>query len=165
MLCIVFWGCEGMPYFSVWFICSYSSGLHQSIDQLTNTTIHQTNMPVPPRSRNVTYELWWRHNAKSEKKMAKSATDNSLAELCVPNIKHCVRNKMTHLPWITMFWSLVMRCADDFSLMASVTRENYWQIASLVTQKSLFTVTHALFYIFYIAQPQWILNNTQCWVW
>ena len=27
-----------------------------------------------------------------------------------------------------------------------VTRENYWQIASLVTQKSLFTVTHALFF-------------------
>ena len=28
-----------------------------------------------------------------------------------------------------------------------VTRENYWQIASLVTQKSLFTVTHTLFFI------------------
>ena len=28
-----------------------------------------------------------------------------------------------------------------------VTRENYWQIASLVTQKSLFMVTHALFFI------------------
>ena len=28
-----------------------------------------------------------------------------------------------------------------------VTRENYWQIASLVTQKSLFTVTHALFFM------------------
>ena len=28
-----------------------------------------------------------------------------------------------------------------------VTRENHWQIASLVTQKSLFTVTHALFFI------------------
>ena len=28
-----------------------------------------------------------------------------------------------------------------------VTRENYWQITSLVTQKSLFTVTHALFFI------------------
>ena len=26
-----------------------------------------------------------------------------------------------------------------------VTRENHWQIASLVTQKSIFTVTHALF--------------------
>ena len=28
-----------------------------------------------------------------------------------------------------------------------VTRENYWQIASLATQISLFTVTHALFFI------------------
>ena len=28
-----------------------------------------------------------------------------------------------------------------------VTRENHWQIASLVTQKSLFTATHALFFI------------------
>ena len=27
-----------------------------------------------------------------------------------------------------------------------VTRENYWQIALLVTQKSLFTVTNVLFY-------------------
>ena len=30
-----------------------------------------------------------------------------------------------------------------------VTRENHWQIASLVTQKSLFTVTHALFFIIF----------------
>ena len=28
-----------------------------------------------------------------------------------------------------------------------VTRENHWQIASIVTQKSLFTVTHALFFM------------------
>ena len=28
-----------------------------------------------------------------------------------------------------------------------VTRENYWQIASLVTQKSLFMVTHVLFFM------------------
>ena len=28
-----------------------------------------------------------------------------------------------------------------------VTSENYWQIASRVTQKSLFTVTNVLFYI------------------
>ena len=29
-----------------------------------------------------------------------------------------------------------------------VTREHNWQIASLVTPKSLFTVTHALFFIY-----------------
>ena len=28
-----------------------------------------------------------------------------------------------------------------------VTRENHWQITPLVTKKSLFTVTHALFFI------------------
>ena len=31
-----------------------------------------------------------------------------------------------------------------------VTRENYWQIASLVTQKSLFMVTHVLFFMGFI---------------
>ena len=29
-----------------------------------------------------------------------------------------------------------------------VTRENYWQIASLVTQKSLSTVIHVLFFMY-----------------
>ena len=38
-----------------------------------------------------------------------------------------------------------------------VTRENHWQIASLVTQKSLFTVTHALFFISYMCQLFWCL--------
>ena len=36
-----------------------------------------------------------------------------------------------------------------------VTRENYWQIASLVTQKSLFTVTHALFFISSLCRLIW----------
>ena len=49
-----------------------------------------------------------------------------------------------------------------------VTRENYWQIASLVTQKSLFTVTHASFFISYRIQSldtnceialRWVLQN------
>ena len=40
------------------------------------------------------------------------------------------------------WWDLPMIFTRDF-----VTRENYWQIASLVTQKSLFTVTHALLLI------------------
>ena len=37
---------------------------------------------------------------------------------------------------------LPMICTHDF-----VTRENHRQITSLVTKKSLFTVTHALFFI------------------
>ena len=43
-----------------------------------------------------------------------------------------------------------MRFANDFHSRDFVTRENHWQIASLVTKKSLFTVTHALFFISYM---------------
>ena len=32
-----------------------------------------------------------------------------------------------------------------------ISRENHWQITSLVTKKSLYTVTHALFYVFFSA--------------
>ena len=50
-----------------------------------------------------------------------------------------------------------------------VTRENYWQIASLVTQKSLFMVTHALFlislwwrkYLFHLSSTDWFTNMLQ----
>ena len=98
------------------------------------------------RSRDVTDPLWWRHNATSETTVPGDNCKMSdrwlfLAELCVQDIKQCVRNKMIHsLLWITIFVSLMMRFANDF-------RENLWQIASRVTQKSLFTVTHALFFI------------------
>ena len=30
-----------------------------------------------------------------------------------------------------------------------ITRENHWQITPLMTKKSLFTVTYALFFIYY----------------
>ena len=36
-----------------------------------------------------------------------------------------------------------------------VTRENYWQIASFVTPKSLFTVTHALFFLSHIREDKY----------
>ena len=38
------------------------------------------------------------------------------------------------------------------------TRENHWQISSFVTQNSLFTVTHALLYIFSIVYRHIPLN-------
>ena len=65
----------------------------------------------------------------------------------VQDMKERVRNKIIHpLPGITIFghsWrDSPMIFTRDF-----VTRENHCQIASLVTQKSLFTVTHALFLI------------------
>ena len=72
---------------------------------------------------------------------------------------------MHELPWITIFGSRVRRFANDFhewrrtvnndfwvtseaicQWFSLVTSENHWQIASLVTQKSLFTVTNVLFY-------------------
>ena len=44
--------------------------------------------------------------------------------------------------------------AIDDSVLAElcdfVTSDNYWQIASLVTRKSFFMVSHALFFISYI---------------
>ena len=44
--------------------------------------------------------------------------------------------------WGHLWGDLPMIFTRDF-----ITRENHWQIASLVTQKSLFTVTHALLFI------------------
>ena len=74
-------------------------------------------------------------------------------KMCVKDIKLRIRNKIIHLlPWTTILGSLVMRFTNDF-----VTRENHWQITSLVTQKSLFTVTHALFLIYSI----WLLVETK----
>ena len=69
------------------------------------------------------------------------------AEQCVQDKKLRVRNKIIHsLPWITIFgdsWGdLPLIFTRDF-----VTRENHWQITPLVTKTSLFTVTHALFFI------------------
>ena len=95
------------------------------------------------RSRDVTDQLWWRHNAESEKTVFDDNCDMGdgwlfLEKLCVKDIKLRVTNIIIHsLPWITIFGSLVMRFTNYF----------HWQIASLVTQKSLFTVTHVLFFI------------------
>ena len=78
---------------------------------------------------------------------AKSAIDN-----CFGGIEcsgHQITCKKLNNIFVTVnnnFW--VTR--DVICQWFSLTRENYWQIASLVTQKSLFTVTHALFLICYI---------------
>ena len=50
---------------------------------------------------------------------------------------------MHELPWITIFGSRVRRFANNFHDWRS--HENHWQIASRVTQKSLFMVTNVLF--------------------
>ena len=73
------------------------------------------------RSRDITDALWWRHNFEM------SDWWLFLAELCVQGAKKRVRNKMIH-SWC----DLPMIFTRDF-----ITHENIWQIASLVTQKSL----------------------------
>ena len=72
--------------------------------------------------------------------MAKSAVDNYFSRIvCSGHQIVCKKQGNT-----------VVTANNDFGVTCEaiclVTRENYWQIASLVTQKSLFTVTHALFF-------------------
>ena len=43
-----------------------------------------------------------------------------------------------------------------------VTRKNHWQITSLVTKNSLFTVTDALFFIYVICKMAAILSRPHC---
>ena len=114
-----------------------------------------------PRSRDVTDQLLWRHNTKSEKTVL---SDNGeigkllfSVELCVQGHKIALRNKIVHsLPW----WRFLGHSWGDLPIIFTrdfVTREKHWQIASLVTQKSLFTVTHALFFISWLCLPVSIL--------
>ena len=72
------------------------------------------------RSRDVTEQLWWRHNAKSKKTVLDDICDMNdrwlfSEKMCVKDIQLRVRNKIIHsLPWITIFGSLVMRFTNDF---------------------------------------------------
>ena len=71
-----------------------------------------------------------------------------VAERCVQDIKYRVRNKIIHsLPWITIFWSLMRWFANDFH---SWLNHSWKSLANHPTrdQKSLFTVTHAFFYVY-----------------
>ena len=77
--------------------------------------------------------------AKSEKSVLGDNCEMSdrwlfLAELCVQDIKECVRNKMIHLlPWITILFTRDVIC-QWFWL---VTLENHWQITSLTSPKNV----------------------------
>ena len=125
-----------------------------------------------------TGELWWHHNAKSEKTVLSDNCEMSdcwlfLAESCVQDIKECGRNKIIHsLPWITIFWSLVMRFANDFhswlchswkSLANHLTRDrkiiihgNSWIILYFLS------VFCAGFRKFHWIRPR---RGTRAWVW
>ena len=72
------------------------------------------------RSRDITGQLWWRHNVKSEKTVPCDNGEISdrwlfVTERCVQDIKYRVRNIIIHsLPWRTISWSLVRWFANDF---------------------------------------------------
>ena len=89
------------------------------------------------RSRDVTDQLWWRHNAMSEKTVPDDNCDMSdrwlfLEKMSVKDIKLRVRNKITHsLPWITIFGSLVMRFTNDFH---SWLRHSWKSLANRLTR-------------------------------
>ena len=89
--------------------------------------------------RDVTDQLWWRHNAKSEKTVFDDNCDMSDGWLivfrkivCIKDIKLRVRNKIIHsLPWITIFGSLVMRFSYDFHLWL---RHSWISLANRLTR-------------------------------
>ena len=104
-----------------------------------------------PHSRDVTDQHGWRHNVNQKNVLSDNGEINNrylfLAELCIQDMKWRVRNKLIHsLLWIMIFgqpWSdLPMIFTCDF-----VTRENYWQIASLVTRKPPWTIMISLILI------------------
>ena len=72
------------------------------------------------RLRDVTDQLWWHHNAKSEKTILGDNCEMSdwwlfLGKMCGKDIKLRVKNKIIHsLPWIMIFGSLVMQFSNDF---------------------------------------------------
>ena len=84
------------------------------------------------RLRDVKGQLWWRHNDK--------------VGLCVQGIRQCVRNKKS--VWITVSNDFCHSWGDSAMILTCefVTYENYCRIASPVTKKSVFIVTHTLFY-------------------
>ena len=82
--------------------------------------------------------------------LAKWAIDDCFRWVCVQGIQQLARCKrMYEFPLITIFgqsWS-------DSAMIVTrdcVTRENHWRIASLVTEKSLFTLSHVVLYTWHL---------------
>ena len=83
--------------------------------------------------------------------------------------KHCFDRRweksmilriMHELPWIRFLgneWGdlPIIFTSDE------VTSENYWQIASRVTQKLLFTITNVLFYLLHVIWCPWTQNSAK----
>ena len=76
----------------------------------------------------------------------------------VLNLKNLKNNA-----WVAVnneFWVTSEAICQKFSRV-TVTSENYWQIASRVTQKSLFTVTNVLFYFLHAISCPWTHNSAK----
>ena len=89
---------------------------------------------------------------------AKSAIDNCFGGIECPG--HQIACKKYNNTFVTVNNDFLGHSWCDLPMIFTrdfVTRENDWQIASLVTQKSLFTVTHALFFIYCIVSYCFVL--------
>ena len=111
-------------------------------------------------SRDVTDQLWWRRNAKSEKTVLDDNCDMSdrwmvLEKLCVKDKKLHVRNKIIHsLPWITIFLSLVMGFTNDFH---SWLHHSWKSLANRLTREPKIVIhgnSCIILYILMQNQPQ-----------
>ena len=117
------------------------------------------------RSRDVTDQLWWRHNAKSEKTVPDDNCDMSdrwlfLEKMCVKDIKLRVRNKIIHsLPWITIFGSLVMRFTNDFH---SWLRHSWKSLANRLTRDPKIVIHGNSCIILYFIPVPFFVNYSTC---
>ena len=71
------------------------------------------------RSRDVADQPWWRFNAKLEKTVLGGNGEMSkrwlfFSGIVCPGHKKVWKNKICSLPWIPIFWSLVMWFANAF---------------------------------------------------
>ena len=104
------------------------------------------------RSRDVTDQLWWRHNAKSEKTVLDDKCNMSdrllfLEKMCVKDIKLRVRNKKN--TFVTLNNDFCVSRDAIYQWFHSRLRHSWKSLANRPTRdpKSVYTVTHALFFI------------------
>ena len=107
-------------------------------------------------SRDVTDQLWWRHNVKSEKTVPSDNGEMSdrwlfVAERYVQDIYQRVRNKKIYsLPWITIFGSLVRWFANDFH---SWLRHSWKSLANYLTRDQNIVIHGNSCIILYVSAP------------
>ena len=102
---------------------------------------------ISSRSRNVTNQLWWRHNAKSEKTVFSDIGKMSDWWLFLADFL-CSGHKMWHVANKIMYvlsWILIL-CQERGNSARIFMSETHCRIASIVTKIS----THGNSYIIYI---------------